>query len=497
MEFDIATIFETKPWLGKIVPATVSHIDKYYAFLSIHDLPVTDKAYLHVSQFSEKYTNSLTDELEIGQKLEVYIIRFNRKKESWEVSLKLAHYRQATAKDIEIKTIAKGTISNISADRIGVDVNGVLAFISSTESALLIESELYSVGDQIDVKIISLSSHTKAYTCTHSGAVELSSEIVIDIAVLHIEQDVKINEDGKHSIWTLYGYTPEGLLVGSKIEKIANPQNRLLPGAKLQAKVIRKGKSVPWLHWVQLSEKLPLTDEYTIKPKFGDHRIGTVHTVIGYGAFLSVWDGMDSFLHRKSIINDDTPDLYKYIDAGDRVEIEVKEDPDGKRPFSIHFVRMVERAVAELEREEKFSLFDLSSKPSIGKTGGFIRSARFKSKTLESFSHTCIFCGESQIIGTMATAAEAAHIVPRSKRGMDDVANGACMCKLHHWAFDRGFIGVSQNKAISISNLVRDSQGGISDALAMMEGEEIFWPDSLEFPVEAFAWHERNVFRVT
>ena len=495
MEFDIGTILETKPWLGKVVPAKVSHVDKYYAFLSIPDLPVSRKAYLHVSQFSDNYTATLTDELEIGQELEVYIIRFNRKKESWEVSLKLAHFRQETANIIEVKSITKGTISNISAERISVVINGVQAFIGTAESALLIESELYLVGEEIDVKIISLSSHANAYTCTHSGAIELSPEIVIDINVLHIEQDVKINEDGKHSIWTLYGYTPDGLLVGSKIERIANPQNRLLPGIKLQAKVIRKGKSVPWLHWVQLSEKLPLTDEYTIKPTIGDRRIGTIHTVIGYGAFLSVWDGWDSFLHRKSIINDYSPDLYNYIDAGDKVEVEVREDPDGKRPFSVHFVRIVERDVTELEREEKFGLFDLSSMPSIGKTGGFFRSARFKIKTLETFAHTCIFCGESQVIGVMATAAEAAHIVPRSKRGMDDVSNGACMCKLHHWAFDRGFIGVSQSKEIAISYLVRENQGGIADALAMIEGEEIYWPNNLKFPAEAFAWHERNVFR--
>ncbi len=37
---------------------------------------------------------------------------------------------------------------------------------------------------------------------------------------------------------------------------------------------------------------------------------------------------------------------------------------------------------------------------------------------------------------------DAAHILPWREYELDDVCNGLCLCKLHHWAFDEGLIRI-------------------------------------------------------
>src|SRR5262249_16488993 len=37
---------------------------------------------------------------------------------------------------------------------------------------------------------------------------------------------------------------------------------------------------------------------------------------------------------------------------------------------------------------------------------------------------------------------QAAHIYPKAKKGSDDLRNGICLCRLHHWAFDVGWFSL-------------------------------------------------------
>ncbi|WP_336365266.1 HNH endonuclease [Halalkalicoccus salilacus] len=45
---------------------------------------------------------------------------------------------------------------------------------------------------------------------------------------------------------------------------------------------------------------------------------------------------------------------------------------------------------------------------------------------------------------------EAAHIYPRSENGRDDVRNGIALCRLHHWAFDTGWLKISAEYEITV-----------------------------------------------
>lgn len=75
-----------------------------------------------------------------------------------------------------------------------------------------------------------------------------------------------------------------------------------------------------------------------------------------------------------------------------------------------------------------------------------------------AYDYTCAFCGFASrpIDGAGARGVQSAHILPWSIYVLDTVANGLCLCNLHHWAFDNrllkldygdGHFSVSQGPA--------------------------------------------------
>jgi predicted restriction endonuclease len=67
------------------------------------------------------------------------------------------------------------------------------------------------------------------------------------------------------------------------------------------------------------------------------------------------------------------------------------------------------------------------------------RNAAFGVAVKRLYSNRCAICsaGAQGLHGE--TEVEGAHIYPKSLNGSDNVRNGICLCKRHHWAFDVGW----------------------------------------------------------
>ena len=100
-----------------------------------------------------------------------------------------------------------------------------------------------------------------------------------------------------------------------------------------------------------------------------------------------------------------------------------------------------------------------------------------------------------QTITSDLSAAEAAHIIPRGRRGIDDVRNGFCACKIHHWAFDEGLISLlPDSRRIVVSNRIKQSLSTLSVGVLALNNSEVFWPADRDFPSQNFEWHYMNIF---
>lgn len=76
-----------------------------------------------------------------------------------------------------------------------------------------------------------------------------------------------------------------------------------------------------------------------------------------------------------------------------------------------------------------------------------VSSAKFRRRVREAYDSTCIVCGlrlpKSEFCEVPGV--DAAHILPWAQYDLDVTANGLCLCKLHHWAFDQQLIAIAES----------------------------------------------------
>jgi putative restriction endonuclease len=82
------------------------------------------------------------------------------------------------------------------------------------------------------------------------------------------------------------------------------------------------------------------------------------------------------------------------------------------------------------------------------------RDQGFRRIVIKAYDHRCALCGVRIITPEQHTVVDAAHIVPWSRSKNDDIRNGMALCKLCHWAFDEGMMGVSDNYEVITSHQI-------------------------------------------
>jgi putative restriction endonuclease len=86
------------------------------------------------------------------------------------------------------------------------------------------------------------------------------------------------------------------------------------------------------------------------------------------------------------------------------------------------------------------------------------RSAAFRTSVAELYEYRCAICGTAPVSPAGLVGVESAHIYPRGLDGSDDVRNGLVLCKLHHWAFDCGWMSVSDDQRVVVRPSLPDSE---------------------------------------
>lgn len=84
-----------------------------------------------------------------------------------------------------------------------------------------------------------------------------------------------------------------------------------------------------------------------------------------------------------------------------------------------------------------------------------IHQRAFRERVLDAYRRQCAFCRLRH-----AELLDAAHIVPDAEQGEPTVANGLALCKLHHAAFDRYFLGVRPDYVVQVRpDLLKEKDG--------------------------------------
>lgn len=213
-----------------------------------------------------------------------------------------------------------------------------------------------------------------------------------------------------------------------------------------------------------------------------------IKLVGGGGAFAVVRDGALGFLPTSTVLPG-VGRIDSVLRVGDWVEVEVVLAEERGKRAQLKFLRLIQDSTESTR--ERNPLIDLRSARAEGKRGGFRRDAAFRQAVLDAYDHTCCICGSKFVVG-IASCMEAAHVIPRSQRGADTLANGLCFCPIHHWAFDRGLLAINEHWQVQVSKAA-----GTEDEdhwLVPLDGKEAHFPSGVHVSDDAIEWHRRNVF---
>jgi len=131
--------------------------------------------------------------------------------------------------------------------------------------------------------------------------------------------------------------------------------------------------------------------------------------------------------------------------------------------------------------------------------GTYTRQARdqgFRRAIVVAYDHRCACCGLRIVTPGGHTAVEAAHIVPWYKTHNDLPTNGLALCRLCHWSFDEGLMGVATDYRVVLSPQLA-IHGNMPGFLSMLIERPIFLPkETALHPDPAnLAWRNDNIFR--
>lgn len=121
-----------------------------------------------------------------------------------------------------------------------------------------------------------------------------------------------------------------------------------------------------------------------------------------------------------------------------------------------------------------------------------VRDQGFRRAVVTTYDHRCALCGVRIVTPEGHTVVDAAHIVPWSVSNNDDIRNGMALCKLCHWAFDEGMMGVSEGYNVITSRQIA-ADPNVPGFLLTLSGRGIIPPtDRALWPArEYLKWHRR------
>jgi putative restriction endonuclease len=123
--------------------------------------------------------------------------------------------------------------------------------------------------------------------------------------------------------------------------------------------------------------------------------------------------------------------------------------------------------------------------------GYFVRHHLFPAVVKALYAESCAVCQLDVHIDRERGLIDAAHIMPFAEFHYDDPRNGIALCKNHHWGFDSGWFGISDDYRIIVSPLLENALPYIvPDVKLWLPSDKRYWP-----ALDAVNWHRQRKFR--
>ncbi len=126
-------------------------------------------------------------------------------------------------------------------------------------------------------------------------------------------------------------------------------------------------------------------------------------------------------------------------------------------PIKSYEVQKIVNKIRAQARPENYNPLEVNKKTVRVTQETKLRSRGFRQAIIEAYNFSCAVCGLKICSpNALQWEVEAAHIVPRSSNGKDDILNGLALCRLHHWVFDVGWFTLDESFRVLASSRIQD-----------------------------------------
>lgn len=126
---------------------------------------------------------------------------------------------------------------------------------------------------------------------------------------------------------------------------------------------------------------------------------------------------------------------------------------------------------------------------------------RFREDVRKAYRSACFVCGNKFPATVLSSAGvDAAHILPWRTYELDEVRNGLCLCKVHHWAFDEGLLRIREFGSKYYAEIPPETRMelmtlGNNFSLRALEAVEGEIP-SIRLPEDPLQWPRREFLEI-
>lgn len=124
------------------------------------------------------------------------------------------------------------------------------------------------------------------------------------------------------------------------------------------------------------------------------------------------------------------------------------------------------------------------------------RDPAFRAEVLRIYRYRCAICGYEGRLEGVTLGVDAAHVQWHANEGPDAPENGLALCAFHHRIFDKGAIGLDDDRNIMVSQHVHGA-GPVDRWIYDYQGAPLHGPQpgTPVVGLEHLRWHRREVFR--
>lgn len=322
---------------GKVIDGVVKNIVNYGVFVDLGGID----GLLHITDMSWGKIRHPSDLFNIGDKISVKIIKFN--KEENKVSLSLKQMKPNpwdTAKErYQVGTKVIGKVSSIADYGVFVEIEegleGLVHLSELSWTKIKHPSQTFKIGDTLEVKILEID-HTNRKMFLSRKQVEPS---LWDELALKYPKGARvkgfIKNIADYGVFVSIEEGVDGLVHISDMSwnKIKHPAELFRKGQEIEAEILNVDKDKERL---SLSIKAVRKDPWReIEGRYhaGISVSGRVTNIAHFGAFVELEDGVEGLIHVSELVRGKKKGLE--IMVGDRVEAEVLNVDSDERKIGL------------------------------------------------------------------------------------------------------------------------------------------------------------------